>query len=1168
ALEEITERLQRQDVFCRPIKVDVASHSPQMDALRAELVQVLDGLKPRRSATPIYSTVTGTVTDGHELDARYWVRNLREPVLFSVAVQRLLEGTHELFLEVSPHPILLSAIQQGLDHSGREGVVLPSLRRGEVRTVLLGSLGVLYALGHSVDWPRLYPDGGQCVRLPSYPWQRERCWLETGEPGTAVQPAGGGAAQHPPRGRHLKSAHPPGSHFWQIDLDRQLLPAVEDHRVQGARVLSASTYVDMALAAAAETLGAGPWMLEEIEFHRALFVPESGARTIQVVVAPCAEGGASFHLYSCAGAGGRATESWTLHARGKIGDDPDPRAPDDPEQAAPDEIRTRCPEVMSREEYYRRLAEQGIQYGPGFQHIERLWRGEGEALGKVRLPETLEPEADAHQLHPAILETCFQLLGAALPVEAKDVGSGDVFLPIHVARVRGAGLPGLGLWGHARFREAADPGAGSLEGSVRLLDETGRVVVELLGVRFRRLGPAAQGGGSGEVEEWLCELEWQASAPSEGRQGVAPSGGASGGSWLIFADSGGIGEALAGVLGTQGEQCVLVWPGDGYERLDGGHVRIHPARRDHVRQLLKALGTPDSPACRGVVHLWSLDATPPEETTIASLEAAQTLGCHSVLTLVQELIQVGWSQPPSLWLVTRGAQPVGTAPVPLAVSQAPLWGFGRVVAEEHPALWGGLIDLDPRAPPPQAAAMLGAEVRNPDRERQLAFRNGQRYAARLVRRRTSAPPLPPLPWRANGTYLITGGLGDLGLEVARWMAAQGARRLILLGRSQLPPRSRWNEVQDGTRLARQVSLIRELEALGASVHLAAVDVADEAGLASFLEAFRGDGWPPIRGVWHLAGVLEDRLLEQLDVPALDAVLRPKVVGGWLLHRLLDDAALDFFVLFSSAGSLLGQPGQANYAAANAFLDALAHHRRAQRRPALSINWGAWAELGFAATPGGRRLARHAAVQGIAGIPPRQGLELLERLLAQGATQAAVLPVNWPRYRRVHGAGSEPLLLSELAREQTDVAPGAGGPRPKGSLSRDALIAAEPGERQRVLESYLRDLVARALGLPASDLDMRQPLNTLGLDSLMAVQVKNRVETDLGVIVPVVSFLAGRSAAELAGQVLEQLTAPVPPSPAARLENAEELLANIDRLPDDTVDALLSALLDEEEEDTR
>ena len=296
------------------------------------------------------------------------------------------------------------------------------------------------------------------------------------------------------------------------------------------------------------------------------------------------------------------------------------------------------------------------------------------------------------------------------------------------------------------------------------------------------------------------------------------------------------------------------------------------------------------------------------------------------------------------------------------------------------------------------ARQIWQEISGSSGEDQLAFREGRRFVARLVRRGPSIPQPLRFRWRTDGTYLISGGLGDLGLLVARWMVEQGARRLILLGRTALPPRSDWSAAEPGSRLARQITAIRDLESLGACVHPASVDVADEAALSGFLDAFRTEGWPPIRGVVHAAGASQDGLLVQLDAAALTAVLRPKVTGGWLLHRLLRDDPLDFFVLFSSAGAILGQPGQGNYAAANAFLDALAHHRRAQGQPALSINWGAWAGKGFAASVGGKRLAARLALLGISSIAPERALEVLRRLLLQSATQVVAVPVEWKQYR--------------------------------------------------------------------------------------------------------------------------------------------------------------------------
>jgi acyl carrier protein len=402
------------------------------------------------------------------------------------------------------------------------------------------------------------------------------------------------------------------------------------------------------------------------------------------------------------------------------------------------------------------------------------------------------------------------------------------------------------------------------------------------------------------------------------------------------------------------------------------------------------------------------------------------------------------------------------------------------------------------------------------------------------------------------------------------MVAQGARRLLLMGRTVLPERAHWNSVEAGSRLAQQIAAIRALEANGASVHLAAVDVADEPQMRAFLERFRAEGWPQIRGVVHAAGVLHDAMLTQLDTAALASVLRPKMIGSWLLHRLLHDAPLDFFVLFSSAGSLLGQPGQGNYAAANAFLDALAHHRRALGQTALTINWGAWSGLGFAESAGGKRLAARLALIGIESLAPQDALALMGQLLRDGATQVAAVPVNWARYREFYLAGSASALLSDLAREAAGDAVSATSHT---SEKRDAILAAEPAERRRLLQMHLADLVARVLGLSASKLDLQQPLSNLGLDSLMAVELKNRIAVDLGVNVPMVTFLSGPSVEQASDQLLQLLAtgtsvSSISPSPAAAPPANDDYrndsaLENLDRYSDEEVNSLLADLIEKE-----
>jgi acyl transferase domain-containing protein/acyl carrier protein len=1151
ALEEILEQLRRREVFCATVKVDFASHSPQMDPLRAELMRALEGIKPRATSVPIYSTVTGKIADGLAFDASYWSRNLREPVLFSAAIQHLLEDGHDIFVEISPHPILLSSIEQCVNQFGHEGAVLSSMRRdADERSAMLASLGALYALGHPIDWKRIYPIAQRCVSLPMHPWNRERCWMEAAaEDSDPRWESRGAKGTHSLLGRHFKSAQPGGTHFWEVTLDQRVMPYLEEHRVEGVAVLPASAYIEMALAAAAETFVAQEVALEDVEFHRAMFIPDGDARALQLILSPAPDGAASFQIYSHAAGVVHSGKSWTLHASGRIV----PQSQGDSVFSVCDEtisqIQARCTEVVSGTDYYARLSESGIYYGPFFQRITQLFRHDGDVLAEMRVSDAAETELDACVIHPACLDACLQAAGAAVAAEAS-----GIFMPTHIDEVRVRGGAGPRLWSYAHINERD---ADRVIGEARLLDGDGRAVVEMSGLRFESLEGNSRRAIEENVDEWLYEFRWQPKDRDQDTAQARPA--ADGETWIIFADRDGVGEALAAQIEAHGARSVVVSAGDSYQAIDGDHFTIRPQNADDLRQLYATAVERNQSVCRGIVYLWSIDSPAPDETTLASLTVAQSLGCGTVLPLVQELARAELSDPPCLWIVTRGAQAAGDELLPVDMAQAPLWGMGRVIAQEHAAMWGGLLDLEPVAIAlDETSARLWQQISASDGEDQIAFRHGRRFVGRLVRRPDSTLPQRPLALRADGAYLITGGLGDLGLVVARWMVERGARRLILLGRTQLPPRASWGAVDAGSRLAHQIDKIRELEALGASVHLAAVDVADEAQLSAFLDEFNAEGWPQIRGVVHAAGVIQDGLLSQLDQAAFDAVMRPKVMGGWLLHRLLEHAPLDFFVMFSSAGALLGQPGQGNYAAANAFLDALTHQRRAQHQPALSINWGAWAELGFADSAGGKRLAARLALVGIRSMAERDALEVLERMIGQDATQVAAVPVDWRQYRQFYSAVGESPLLSELAREEV----GVHQPTAHAGEKRDAILVAEPAARRQILQSYLTEQVARVLGASASKLDLEQPLSNLGLDSLMAVELKNRISVDVGVNVPMVKFLQGPTIAQATTLILEQLMAEL--SAAPQVAQHEEDLPNVDQLSDDEVNSLLTDMLDEAE----
>ena len=642
------------------------------------------------------------------------------------------------------------------------------------------------------------------------------------------------------------------------------------------------------------------------------------------------------------------------------------------------------------------------------------------------------------------------------------------------------------------------------------------------------------------------------------------------GRWLILADSGGIGAALRSALGARGASCVMAYPAGAGRAIEPGDLRLDPSRPDDFR---RAIG---DGSYQGSVNLWPLDVHLGPDATPAEIEAGQVLGSGGALHLAQALAALGGARPARLWLATRGAQPVDEGQTP-AVAQAPLWGLGRSIALEHPQLWGGLVDLEPIADPPpgtsggpgatgglpasavgiadtggQAAsgtrpagdtlgtaltsedmAALADELLAPDGEDQIAYRGGRRLVARLVRREAPAEAPKPLALKPEGTYLVTGGLGELGLRAARWLAGRGARRLILLGRRGLPDRAAWDDLKEGDPASRAVEEVRHLEHLGVTVLVASADVADGAAMAALFDRWRRT-LPPIRGVIHAAGVDTPGSAKEADLATFLAVLRPKVAGTWVLHQLTRDLPLDFFVATSSVAAVLGAK-EAAYAAANQFLDAYAHHAAGLGRPALSVNFGPWAGAGMAGAADRGRAFR---LLGLGTLAPDRALRALERLVGEGACQAAVAEVDWFTFKVLYGQDGRRRLLEGL---DDPARPDRG---PVGSML-DWREGPPEGRRDR-LARYFRERVAGVLRLEPDRVDPDRPLDTLGLDSLTAIELKSGVEADLGTTLPLTSLLQGPTIAQLADQALAQLEdapGPAAPPPAPSPATDEDVVVS-------------------------
>ena len=695
-VQEIAQALAARGIETKPLVVSHAFHSPLMEPMLDEFEKVAARVAYSAPRIVVIANATGAPAAGADLQsAGYWRRHVRDAVRFADSIDALRAQGYRQFLEIGPKPTLTGMARQCWPADGPAASWLPSLRTGrEDAQQVMESLAAAYVQGASVDWTAVAgSEHGRRIALPTYPFQRTRYWF-TLPPSRPRTEAG---ALHPLLTRRIRSAALADTVF-ETSLSAEWPAFLRDHLILENVIYPATGYIEMALAAARQ-LGAGLHALESFSIHAPLMLPERSqdAVTVQLVAAPAAGGATAFRILSAPG--GDKDAPWTLHATGTL------RSLDRAQAAPPAPAEWRAGTARAADEYYELLRERGATYGPAFRGIAQLTRGDGEAWARIELPaEAGEP--GAYLLHPAALDAAFQVIGAALP-PAIEAALGDaVFMPVDVRRL--VALAPLPRQFQVYGTVVAAPGGETLSAELALFDTSGAPLALVQSVSLKRasrkaLLAALQHG----EQDWFYEQAWRP-------QALAAEAPAPAGSCLLLLDEGGLGEQVAELLEGSGVRCARV------------------ARGDDVAAALASAPRGTEPL--RVVSLRSLDADTPLAASVAALD------------VVQALTTAGAPQA-RLFMVTRGAQPAAGGATSLA--QAPVWGLGRVAAQEHPELHTVLFDLDPAAEPGDAAS-LAAELTAGSGESQVALRRGERLVARLVRSR-SQRNAPLEPYRAEIT---------------------------------------------------------------------------------------------------------------------------------------------------------------------------------------------------------------------------------------------------------------------------------------------------------------------------------------------------------------------------------------------------------------------------------
>ncbi|MGK5440320.1 type I polyketide synthase [Micromonospora sp. URMC 105] len=1047
AVLAVAEHFTNQGRKTTRLRVSHAFHSGLMDPMLDDFRAVAVSLTYAEPRLPVVSNLTGAIATTELTDPDYWVRHVREAVRFADGITALHAAGATTFLELGPDAALTPLIEGIV---GDEVTIVPSLRRGhDEHRQALTALAKLHVTGTTVDWTALVPQTTRTVDLPTYPFQRQRYWLHTldylaeswlaGALGDDPAALGLTPVDHPLLRAAVATAQADGL-VLTGRLSRQAQPWLADHDVLGTVLLPGTGLVELALRAGEEV---GCHRLDELTLTAPLVLPERGDVMVQVVVGdPDTAGRRTVGVYSRS-PGGR----WTLHADGLLAADAAEPSVDlaawPPPGATP----------LDTEGAYERLRGRGYAYGPTFQGLRAAWERDDELYAEVALPDEAYPDAARFGLHPALLDAAMH----ASLLQDHD-GSGATLLPFAWNGVSRHAVGATAL----RLR-MAPTGPDSV--TLAVADPSGQPVLTVGSLVSRPVSAAQLDGVRAGRDQVLHRVRWQSA--------VTPDAAPDPARWAVLGDA-----AVPGV--------------PAYADLDALGAAV-----DVPEVVLLPLGAGDGDVPAAV-----------REVTGAALSAVRAW-------LADERFARS-----RLVLLTRDA--VVTGPDDrVALDQAPVWGLVRAAQAENPERFV-LADTDGR---PESSAALPAALAAGEPE--LALRAGRLFVPRLVPVTDAAPPEaatgravtdtpdgattnaattdaattdagttdagttdaetgdhaptgdPATGGPSAGTALITGGTGGLGALVARHLVtAHGVRHLVLTSRR-------------GSAAPGAEALVTELTGLGATVRVAACDAADRDALAAVLAGIPAAH--PLRIVVHAAGVADNGVAASLTPERLAVTLAPKVDGAWHLHELTREADLTAFVLFSSAGGLVLAAGQAGYAAANVFLDALAEHRAAQGLPATSLAYGLWGtDAGLGAALSDADLERMAR-QGFPALTEADGLAAFDAALRDRPVTLAPLRIDPAAVRTDAGI---PALLRALVRaprrlrRATDTATGATAGRFAGLSGPD---------RVRALRDLVRAQVAAVLGYDSAEaVEPDRAFSELGFDSLSAVELRNALgaATDL------------------------------------------------------------------------
>lgn len=1068
AITAMLAELESQDIFCRQIKVDVASHSQHMDPLKEKLRDALQDIKATPNSVPFYSTVvTGEIPEGETLTADYWVNNLRGTVQFRAAIDKLLNDEYTTFIEVSPHPALVNGLNECIQSNNKTAHVISSGNKNKPEhDALYQNFGELYSRV-DVDWKRFYGmSKAPAAELPSYPFQRQRYELEV-MPNTSRK----SSASLIGEALHLADSD---TCFWESTISLDDYSFLRDHCVNEDIVLPGALYVEMALEAAHELFKTGTPAVSQMHFLKSVTLTQDQPVTIQLKMQQKDRTTTVEFFAKAVAKDGKP--AWDLLAKGALRND----------RAHTETVKETFPtqEYMTTAPFYESLTPLGLNYGPIFQNVHTVHtdeRDEKTIHVTIRACDTVRTGSSKYKVHPALLDSIFQPMFFNLASEGSSKDQFTSFLTdIDECRYFGAIDHNEDLHCVVKLKPRKDERRGLTlaEADINVYKTDGTLALKVRGLKGKVIDTAFIVHRNEKLKDWLYSVQWVRA------EHTTPELVNDSSHWVVFGDPYGVSEILIERMERAGLVCTHILPGVSFAKINDNEYTIHYGNSDDYNKLINALFADGGENIKGILHAGSMSYTWQDPYLTADhVEEQQVYGSISFMHLHQQLAKLNLDKLPKLVILTNGIHAVGHGHQIAQPVHSPLWGMVKVIFNELTHYQCRYFDLSAN-PMIEELDQIVDEIRveNPQ-ENEVAVRGIDQFVPRLgVPSVANAPSTLPTQFSSTGTYVVTGYRG-LGFVFIEWMIRQGARNFALISRS-------------GDAGKEVLERMEVLESQGCRFERFKADTGNYTELKNTLEEIERT-MTSITGVVHAAGVIEARKLVDLNPDEFLQILNPKVKGAWNLHLLTLRKPLDCFILFSSASTLIGLSGQGSYVAANAFLDTLAHSRRHMGLAGMSVNWGVMKDVGMVANKA--ELERYARAEGFEPVAMQDAMEVFNLIYEAQYTQIGIVKLDPESMANYYSALRDTKYFSGLLRKENTAA------QQQNNFAETFTSLPSHEERAAALEQLVVRLVAEVAKTPVANVKTGMTFQKLGFDSLMAVQLWNQFELNTGLKLPLSVF---------------------------------------------------------------